>query len=88
MLASPVTAQSDPAVRPVSPGGHPIPKTVLDEAEDAPGTKPHHRHGQHHDADATPDMIHKPHGSEDAAATAAAAAGNNEEGSGTAAKSS
>ncbi|RYP74810.1 hypothetical protein DL770_007537 [Monosporascus sp. CRB-9-2] len=61
IIPSPST-QSDSAERAASPGGKPIPKTVVDETEDVPGSKTHHFHEQLHRADATPDLVHKPDG--------------------------
>ncbi|KAI1382282.1 hypothetical protein F4677DRAFT_401486 [Hypoxylon crocopeplum] len=46
--------------RPVTPGGHPIPKTVVEESVDVPGTSKHHYHESIHQADATPDFVLKP----------------------------
>ena len=80
-------ARSETTVRSPSPGGHPIPKTVVDETEDSPDSKTHHYHEQLHKADATPDMVHKPDGTGEANPLPSAA-GSSEEGSGTAAKSS
>ncbi|KAI5917797.1 hypothetical protein F4810DRAFT_695004 [Camillea tinctor] len=52
--------------RPVTPGGHPIPKTVVEQAEDVPGSSTHHYHEHLHEADATPDFIRKPDGTGEA----------------------
>ncbi|KAI1083148.1 hypothetical protein F5B20DRAFT_528755 [Whalleya microplaca] len=52
--------------RPVTPGGHPIPRTVIEETADAPGSSTHHYHEHLHQADATPDFIHKSDGSGEA----------------------
>lgn len=45
-----------------TPGGQPIPKTVVDETADQPGSKTHHFHEDAHKADATPDFVRKPDG--------------------------
>ncbi|KAI0176382.1 hypothetical protein GGR52DRAFT_571346 [Hypoxylon sp. FL1284] len=58
--------ESSPVDRPLTPGGHPIPKTVIDEAADAPGSSTHHYHEDLHKADATPDFIRKPDGTGEA----------------------
>ncbi|KAI4868583.1 hypothetical protein F4820DRAFT_409826 [Hypoxylon rubiginosum] len=52
--------------RPLTPGGHPIPKTVVDEAADAPGSSTHRYHEDLHQADAAPDFIRKPDGTGEA----------------------
>lgn len=49
-----------------TPGGHPIPKTVVDETADVPGSKTHHFHEDVHKADATPDYVRKPDGTGEA----------------------
>lgn len=43
----------------VTPGGKPIPKTVVEETEDGPGATTHHHHDQQHQADAVPDFVQK-----------------------------
>lgn len=45
-----------------TPGGHPVPKTVVDETPDAPGSATHHFHEHLHQADATPDYVRKADG--------------------------
>ncbi|KAI0012099.1 hypothetical protein F4779DRAFT_569374 [Xylariaceae sp. FL0662B] len=45
--------------RPVTPGGRPIPKTVIEETADVPGSSTHHYHEHLHQADAAPDYIRK-----------------------------
>ncbi|KAH7035258.1 uncharacterized protein B0I36DRAFT_360652 [Microdochium trichocladiopsis] len=47
---------------PATPGDRPIPKTVVDESEDAPNSKTHHFHDDLHQADAAPDLVRKPDG--------------------------
>ncbi|KAI0851521.1 hypothetical protein F5Y00DRAFT_229991 [Daldinia vernicosa] len=55
--------------RPVTPGGHPIPKTVVDESADTPGSSTR-RYSEHlHRADAEPDFIRKPDGTSEASPT-------------------
>lgn len=83
----PDTTRPQSADRSLSLGGHPIPKTVVDETEDSPGSKTHHFHEQLHQADATPDMVHKPDGTGEVNPVPSSA-GTSKEGSGTAAKSS
>jgi hypothetical protein len=55
-------ASSAPPERPTTPGGQPIPKTVLDEAADEPGAEPRHSHEHLHEADALPDEVRKADG--------------------------
>ncbi|KAI1261099.1 hypothetical protein F5Y18DRAFT_403432 [Xylariaceae sp. FL1019] len=43
-----------------------IPKTVVDETDDVPGSSTHNFHVHLHEADATPDMIRKPDGTAEA----------------------
>lgn len=52
--------------RPTTPGGQPIPKTVVDEAADEPGAESHHFHEHLHQADAVPDVVRKPDGTAEA----------------------
>ncbi|OTB08742.1 hypothetical protein M426DRAFT_7465 [Hypoxylon sp. CI-4A] len=52
--------------RPVTPGGHPIPKTVVDESADAPGSSSHNYNVNLHQADASPDFVRKPDGTGEA----------------------
>ncbi|KAI0483112.1 hypothetical protein GGR56DRAFT_226028 [Xylariaceae sp. FL0804] len=59
-------ARYSPAARPTTPGGHPIPKTVVDETADAPGSGTHHYHENLHSADASPDIVRKPDGTGEA----------------------
>ncbi|KAI5862091.1 hypothetical protein GGS23DRAFT_605749 [Durotheca rogersii] len=54
-LARPVSPD-----RPLTPGGHPIPKTVVEESVDPPGSAHHNYHGSIHEADASPDVVYKP----------------------------
>jgi hypothetical protein len=49
-----------------SPGSKPIPKTVVDETEDVPGSTTHRYHEHMHQADATPDFVRKPDGTGEA----------------------
>ncbi|KAI1814373.1 hypothetical protein GGS20DRAFT_548828 [Poronia punctata] len=44
----------------------PVPKTVVDETEDAPGSSTHHFHEHVHRADAAPDFVRKPDGTGEA----------------------
>ncbi|KAI2629645.1 hypothetical protein GGR54DRAFT_585914 [Hypoxylon sp. NC1633] len=55
-----------PTDRPVTPGGHPIPKTVVEESADAPGSSTHHYHENLRQADAAPDFVRKPDGTGEA----------------------
>ncbi|KAI1454384.1 hypothetical protein F4805DRAFT_324804 [Annulohypoxylon moriforme] len=59
-------SQSVSPDRPVTPGGHPIPKTVVEESEDAPGSSAHRYHESLHQADASPDFIRKADGTGEA----------------------
>ncbi|KAI1808374.1 hypothetical protein F4811DRAFT_502349 [Daldinia bambusicola] len=52
--------------RPVTPGGHPIPKTVVDESADAPGSSTPRYNENLRRADAEPDFIRKPDGTGEA----------------------
>lgn len=81
------TSSSHSTDRSRSPGGHPIPKTVVDETEDIPGSRTHHFHEQLHQADATPDLVHKADGTGEVNPVPSTA-GTSNEGTGTAAKSS
>ncbi|KAI1497374.1 hypothetical protein F5X99DRAFT_421420 [Biscogniauxia marginata] len=51
---------------PPTPGGHPIPRTVVDQTADSPGSSSSHYHEHLHQADATPDFIRKPDGTGEA----------------------
>lgn len=42
-----------------TPGGQPIPKTVVDETVDVPGSTTHHFHEDLHRSDAKPDYVRK-----------------------------
>ncbi|KAK7752702.1 hypothetical protein SLS62_005254 [Diatrype stigma] len=77
----PETISSQSTGRSLSPGGHPIPKTVVDETEDIPGSTTHHYHEQLHQADATPDMVHKADGTGEVNPVPSSA-GTSKEGSG------
>ncbi|KAI0468639.1 hypothetical protein F4859DRAFT_516803 [Xylaria cf. heliscus] len=55
----------------VAPGNIAIPKTVVDEADDVPGSSTHDHHEHMHQADATPDIIRKPDGTSEANPAAA-----------------
>jgi hypothetical protein len=46
----------------VTPGGQPIPKTVVEESVDEPGSTTHNFHENLHEADAVPDFVRKPDG--------------------------
>jgi hypothetical protein len=70
-----------------TPGGQPIPKTVVEETNDAPGSETHHFHEHLHQADAAPDYIKKPDGTGEANPVPAALESTGEA-PGTAAKSS
>ncbi|RYC56036.1 hypothetical protein CHU98_g10169 [Xylaria longipes] len=50
----------------IAPGKFTIPKTVVDEADDVPGSSTHDYHEHLHQADATPDIIRKPDGTSEA----------------------
>ncbi|KAI1107846.1 hypothetical protein F4804DRAFT_2539 [Jackrogersella minutella] len=58
--------QSASPDRPVTPGGHPIPKTVVEESVDAPGSSTQRYHETLHRADASPDFIRKADGTGEA----------------------
>lgn len=73
--------------RPVTPGGHPIPKTVVEEAADEPGSSSHRHRESLHEADASPDIIRKPDGTGEANSTPPSLE-TTKEATGTAAKSS
>lgn len=70
-----------------TPGGQPIPKTVVDETPDEEGSKTHHYHEDLHKADATPDFVRKADGTGEAN-TVPADLETTGEATGTAAKSS
>lgn len=72
--------------RPLTPGGHPIPKTVVDEAADTPGSSTHRYHEDLRQADAAPDFIRKPDGTGEANPTPSSL-DTSKEATGTAAKS-
>ncbi|KAI1323351.1 hypothetical protein F5Y16DRAFT_384033 [Xylariaceae sp. FL0255] len=57
---------STPASQDDTSGTPPIPKTVVDETNDVPGSKTHHYHVDLHQADATPDLVRKPDGTAEA----------------------
>ncbi|KAL7629245.1 hypothetical protein AAE478_000765 [Parahypoxylon ruwenzoriense] len=61
--------QSTSPDRPVTPGGHPIPMTVVEESADAPGSSTHRYHESLHQADASPDLIRKADGTGEATPT-------------------
>ncbi|ORY62327.1 uncharacterized protein BCR38DRAFT_410755 [Pseudomassariella vexata] len=48
------------------PGGHPIPKTVVEETADAPGSTTQNFHEQLRKADAAPDLVRKADGTSEA----------------------
>jgi hypothetical protein len=50
----------------ITPGSTSVPKTVVDETHDVPGSSTHHYHEQSHTADATPDIVRKPDGTAEA----------------------
>ncbi|KAI0553536.1 hypothetical protein F4679DRAFT_423352 [Xylaria curta] len=59
--------QSPPASsQAIAPGKITIPKTVVDETDDVPGSSTHDYHEHLHQADATPDIIRKPDGTSEA----------------------
>ncbi|KAI1736933.1 hypothetical protein F4680DRAFT_430622 [Xylaria scruposa] len=59
--------QSPPTSRQaIAPGNITIPKTVVDETDDVPGSSTHDYHEHLHQADATPDIIRKPDGTSEA----------------------
>lgn len=49
-----------------TPGGQPIPKTVVVETADAPGSETHHYNEHLHEADAAPDYVKKADGTGEA----------------------
>ncbi|KAJ2977471.1 hypothetical protein NUW58_g7803 [Xylaria curta] len=53
----------------VIPGNTTIPKTVVDETNDVPGSSTHGHHEHLHQADATPDIIRKPDGTSETSNT-------------------
>jgi hypothetical protein len=57
-------AQAQRRERSRSPGGHPIPKTVLEESPDSAGSVDHHENKKSHRADAPPDLVLKADGTE------------------------
>lgn len=71
----------------VAPGNATIPKTVVDETDDAPGSLTHDHHEHLHQADATPDIIRKPDGTSETNPTAASLDVNTQD-TGTTTKSS
>jgi hypothetical protein len=48
--------------RPPTPGGHPIPKTVVEEAPDAEGAVTHPEVDEKHKSDPSPDLLVKADG--------------------------
>jgi len=60
-LAEQADAAED-APRPSTPGGYPIPKTVVEETSDAPGSISHPETEAKHRADPHPDLILKADG--------------------------
>ncbi|KAB5563465.1 hypothetical protein GE09DRAFT_960427 [Coniochaeta sp. 2T2.1] len=50
--------------RALSPGGHPIPKTVVEESPDTPGSREHEEDKSKHRADAPPDLLIQADGTE------------------------
>jgi hypothetical protein len=48
--------------RPTTPGGHPIPKTMVEEAPDSPGSVRHPETEKKHRADPPPDLVLKADG--------------------------
>ncbi|KAI0184600.1 hypothetical protein EV127DRAFT_443746 [Xylaria flabelliformis] len=50
----------------IAPANITIPKTVVDETDDVPGSSTHDYHEHLHQADATPDIIRKPDGTSEA----------------------
>jgi hypothetical protein len=57
---------SPPRSRTITPEGTIIPKTVVDQTDDVPGSSTHHYNDRLHQADATPDFIRKPDGTGEA----------------------
>ncbi|TGJ87996.1 hypothetical protein E0Z10_g745 [Xylaria hypoxylon] len=55
-----------PSSQTVVPGGAAIPKTVVDETDDVPGSSTHSYNDHLHQADAAPDVIRKPDGTGEA----------------------
>ncbi|GAW18145.1 hypothetical protein ANO14919_076180 [Xylariales sp. No.14919] len=51
---------STKSIQNIAQGGVVIPKTVVDETDDAPGSSTHNYNDHLHQADATPDVIRKP----------------------------
>ncbi|KAI0125717.1 hypothetical protein BJ170DRAFT_632202 [Xylariales sp. AK1849] len=66
IIPEPQTKDGSSADEPDTPGGHPIPKTVVDETADAPGSASHHFHEDLHTADAAPDYVRKSDGTGEA----------------------
>jgi hypothetical protein len=53
----------DPSFRPPTPGGQPIPKTMVEETPDVAGSTTHPGIERRHQADPPPDLILKADGS-------------------------
>ena len=70
-----------------TPDSQPVPKTVVEETADAPGSTTQHYHEELRKADATPDYVRKPDGTGEAS-TQPAALETTGQATGTAAKSS
>ncbi|KAL2133934.1 hypothetical protein VTI74DRAFT_1352 [Chaetomium olivicolor] len=60
--ANPTLAEPKPTERPPTPGGHPIPKTVVEETPDAEGSVTHPENRQRRKSDARPDVVVKADG--------------------------
>lgn len=60
--SNPSPEQPEPSDRPTTPGGHPIPKTVVQETPDAEGSVTHPEIEQRHKSDPQPDLVVKADG--------------------------
>lgn len=60
--SDPTPAEPEPVARPPTPGGHPIPKTVVEESPDGEGAVTHPETRQRRKSDAHPDVVVKADG--------------------------
>jgi hypothetical protein len=56
---NPSRSRAQSYVRPPTPGGHPIPKTLVEETPDSPGSVTHPEVEKKHRADPPPDLVLK-----------------------------
>ncbi|KAK4230623.1 hypothetical protein QBC38DRAFT_468358 [Podospora fimiseda] len=64
--SNPTPPETTPAVRPLTPGGHPIPKTVVEESPDDEGAVTHPEVEEKHKGDPHPDLTIKADGTVEA----------------------